>query len=98
MLRMRTLLSTLLLLLLISCSISIAGCKTTEHRLIYVGFAETPEEAKGAIKIATNEPIPVTIEGKEDVSTKADLGGYYAVRAADLKAFVEAVRKLQEVD
>lgn len=84
---------SLALLLLMFCWTGTVGCKTTEYRIVYVGFAPPPEEAKGAIKIAQNEPVAVTIEGKEDVYTRLNLGGYYAVSGADLKAFVGAIRE-----
>lgn len=72
--------------------LSTAGCSIgikEKHTVIYTGFAKEPEEAKGAIKIATNEAIAVTI-GKH--ATEMDLGGMYVIRGADLKAFVKAVR------
>lgn len=65
-------------------------------RIIYVSYTKTPEQTKGAIRIATNDKIPVTVMGKTDVSTEMNLGGYFVVNASDLKAFVEAVKKVNE--
>jgi len=72
----------------VGCSIGIKE----RHTVIYTGFAKSPEEAKGAIKIATNKDIPVTI-GKH--VTEMDLGGMYVIRGADLKALVKAVKELK---
>jgi len=58
--------------------------------VVYASYAK--EVVPGAIRIATNEQIPVTIE---DRVTTMDLGGYYVVHLQDLKAFVEAVKKAQ---
>lgn len=72
--------------------LSTAGCSIgikEQVSIVYVGFAKSPEEAKGAIKIATNEKIKVTVGGK---ATEMDIGGMYVIRGADLKAFVKALR------
>ncbi len=84
MIRAWKLLAPLTLILLIGTS----GCDT---RIVYTSFQQTPEEARGAIRIATNAPIPVTVVGETDTSTTLDIGGYYAVHPRDLKAFVECV-------
>ncbi len=67
-----------------------AGCLTNDVKIIYSGFAKTPEESKGAIRIATNDKIKVTIAGSD---TKMDLGGMYVVKGSDLKAFVRALKR-----
>jgi len=72
------------------CSIGVKEKQT----VVYASFATAPEEAKGAIKIATNRPIPVTIEGEKEIFTKMELGGYYIVSARDLKAFIDAIKKV----
>jgi len=59
-------------------------------RVIYVSQYKIPKELHGAIKIATNKKIPVTIEGKKDIDTTMDLGGYYAIKAQDLKGMLDA--------
>jgi len=61
-------------------------------RIVYSQLYQEPIEAKGAIRIATNKPIPITISGMTDVSTKKDLGGMYAIGAADLKGLVDAAK------
>ncbi len=84
-------------LLLMTLSIVIIGCSIgvkEKQTIVYASFAASPEEAKGAIKIATNKLIPVTIEGEKDIFTKMELGGYYAVSARDLKAFINAIKKV----
>jgi len=80
----------ILLIVMTGCSIGVKEKQT----LVYASFAAAPEEAKGAIKIATNKPILVTVEGEKDIVTKMDLGGYYAVSARDLKAFINAIKKI----
>jgi len=60
--------------------------------VVYVSFAKDPE-IKGAIKIATNKPIPITVGGKTDIITKFNAGGYYIVHERDLRAFLDALKK-----
>jgi len=82
-----------------SCMISTSGCVIgvkEKVRIVYVSNFKTPQECKGAIKIASNSKIPVTIEGKEDILTNMDLGGYYAIKASDLTGFINAVQTLKE--
>lgn len=75
---------TSILLVANGCSIGVKEKQT----LIYAGFAKTSEESKGAIRIATNDPIPVTVIGEKDIHTKKDCGGMIVVREADYKALV----------
>ena len=70
------------------CSIGVKEKQT----VIYCSFAKDPN-IKGAIKVATNKPIPVTVVGKTDVSTEFNAGGYYLVHERDLRAFLEAMKK-----
>lgn len=58
--------------------------------IVYVSFAKD-SEIKGAIRVATNKDIPVTVDGK---LAKFNAGGYYLVHERDLKAFIDAVRKV----
>ena len=71
-----------------------AGCAQTRERIIYVGYARPPA-ADGAVKIATNEPIAVTVSGKTDHAATLDLGGWYAITGGDLQALVDIVRLYQ---
>ena len=78
-----------------SCYLSTAGCSIgikEKHTIVYTGFAKEPIEAKGAIRIASNAKIKVTV-GKH--TTEMDLGGMYVIRGADLKAFVQALKDKQ---
>ena len=88
------------LLILTMCCAAMTGCWTLgvkeNDRIIYVSFAAPLDEIQGAIRIATEKPIPVTVVGKQDISTKMNLAGYYAVSAADLRAFVAAVKAQKE--
>lgn len=77
---------------MIAYMISISGCTVgvkERERIIYARYAKMPQELDGAIQIATNEEIPVTIIGEKDVQTEMDLGGYVAVNAYDLEALLE---------
>lgn len=85
-------LSWILILILTLLTVSTSGCVIgVKERVIitYVGFAKTPEEANGAIKIATNKKIPVTVVGENDLITEMDLGGFLAVRETDFVKLVE---------
>ena len=66
-------------------------------RVVYVSYGEEPDEAVGAIRVATNDPIPVTIvpeSGAADaIQTNLNVGGYYMVSPADLAAFLDAVKQ-----
>ena len=80
----------LIVLILMICSISTGGCFQTD--VIYTSFNKMPEEAFGAIRIATNDPIPITILGKTEITTKKNLGGYFAIHPNDLKAFIQCIK------
>lgn len=76
-------------------SISISGCLIgvkQKNTIVYSGFAKTPIEAKGAIRVATNDKIRVTVVGKSDFETEMDLGGMYVIRGSDLKALINAAK------
>ena len=73
------------LLLMNSCTIGIKEKVT----VVYVSFAKDAK-IKGAVKVATNKPIPVTVDGK---LAQFNAGGYYIVHERDLKAFLDALQK-----
>ena len=83
-------------LLLISCLLVMMGCSKTI--VVYAGLARCPEEATGAVRIATNRPIEITIAGDKKTFAKKDFCGYYIVSGADLKTMVKAMRELQHGD
>lgn len=68
------------------------GC--SGKRLIYVGWAKQPEEAKGLIRIAENRKIQVTVVGVENFTTKMDLGGMYVFSGPDVKGMKDALDKV----
>jgi len=75
--------------------LSLTGCTVgikKETRIVYVSLTQHAE-VKGAIKIATNKSIPVTLEGITDVSTELNLGGLYAISPNDLKVLIDAAKK-----
>ena len=75
-------------LLSTGCSIGVKEKQT----IVYASFAKDPE-IKGAIKVATNQKILVTVAGKTNIATKFDAGGYYLVHERDLRAFLDALKK-----
>lgn len=62
---------------------------------MYVSYYREPAEAQGAIRIATNKKIPVTIVGKDDINTELDLGGMYVITGSDLKGFINAAQEVK---
>jgi len=82
-----------LLLLATICCIAGAGCFTThrEVEIVRVSVTPYPEEADGALWVATNEPIKVGIVGT-DLVTEKDVGGYVLLHKDDFKALVKALR------
>ena len=71
--------------------LSTSGCSIGVKEIvrpIYCGFAKTPLELKGAVRIATNRKIKVTVVSKTDVDTEMDLGGMIAVRSVDLAELI----------
>ena len=75
------------------------GCSSgvkEKTNYIYVGFAKTSEETNGAVRIATNKLIPVTIMGSKDTASKMNLGGMLAVREADLTALIRAANSKEK--
>jgi hypothetical protein len=89
--RWRLTLQILSLLLIVTITSSCTIGLRKETRIVYAGFAKQPEEFKGALRVATNDEIPVTIVGDKETYSEMSLGGYYIVSPSDLKAFVEAV-------
>ena len=66
-------------------SIISTGCS----KIVYAGFAKEPEELKGAISIATDKPIVVTVIGDTKTVSTMNLCGFIAVRRADLALLIK---------
>lgn len=75
---------------------SISGCVEPKEKIIYSGINKMPDEAFGALRIATNNKIPVVVVGATEYSSTVDIGGYFAVHPNDLKTFLDAVKKVKE--
>lgn len=73
-------------MLLCSCNIGVR----TETTIVYSSIAKTPEAVSGLIRVATNEPVSVTVNDK--MST-LDIGGYYVVSAADLEVMINNLKE-----
>ena len=80
---------TLVLTICSGCSFGVKEKQT----IVYAGFAKEPLELRGAIRIATNRKIPVTVIGETKIQTHMDLGGMVVVKAADLKALYIAYKE-----
>lgn len=86
----------LLMLIMVLYMISISGCSIgikEKQAIIYARYAKMPDELNGGIMIATNQPIKVTIVGKDSVQTEMDLGGYVAVNPYDLEELLKEAKK-----
>ncbi len=77
---------SLIFLLILIALISNTGCS----EVVYCGFAKSGPELNGAVRIATNKKIKVTIN---DSIQTMDLGGMIAVRAADLAFLIKEANK-----
>ena len=82
---MKSLISLLVLIL----SLSMAGCGRVE--LVRQSITPVPQECEGVLYVATNEPVQVGIEGSDKVM-QLDVGGYYLVHANDLAAMIEMIK------
>ena len=72
--------------------LAITGCSIgvkEKVTIVYVSFAKDTK-IKGAIKVATNKKIPVTVDGE---LAQFNAGGYYLVHERDLKVFLDALSK-----
>ena len=76
----------LILAILILCCCSCSVGVKEKQTVVYAGFSKDEAELRGAIKIATNKPIQITVVGEKTIVTTKDLGGMIVVREADLKA------------
>jgi hypothetical protein len=80
---------SLSLLLVIGCSIGLKEQQT----IIYSSLAPVPAELNGALKVAQNEEILVSVEGKEKILTKMKAGGMYLISAQDLQYLIQKAKK-----
>lgn len=90
----------LLILLIMICLTATSGCSIgvkEKQTIVYSQVYKTPEQCKGAIRIATNKKIEVTIEGEKDISTTMDIGGRYVIDYADLSQLLRNTDELQKI-
>ena len=80
-----------LMCLMMSCLLSTAGC-ANKTVLIRQSLSPVPEECKGVLYVATNQPIPVGVEGTNELLS-VDVGGYYLVHKNDMAAIVKRLKK-----
>lgn len=83
-----------LVVTLMVCSVVGSGCLRThkEIEIIRVSITPWPEEAQGAMWVATNKPIRVGVDGSDAVAEK-DVGGYILIHKEDWKALIRALKK-----
>ena len=66
-----------------------------EVELVRVSVTPYPEEANGALWVATNRPVKVGVVGT-DIITEKDVGGYVLIHKDDFKALVLALKNKQQ--
>lgn len=70
-------------------SLGLTGCLTigvkVRKEIVYSSIAKHVEEGKGLMRIATNEEIPVHVDGTDIGVVEKDVGGYYLLHARDLR-------------
>ena len=69
---------TILSMTLTSCNIGVK----TNNKIIYVSMSK-PLDIKGLVRVATDRPITVTVNG---TVAEFKAGGYYLIHKSDLKA------------
>jgi hypothetical protein len=78
----------LLILTLTALLTATVGCST---RVVRVSLSPIPQEVKGVLYVQTNSPIPVGIEGTDEV-LRLDVGGYYLIHKDDLAAMIRRLK------
>jgi hypothetical protein len=73
-------------------SIGLSGCAQTQKEIIYVGLGEEVK-APGALVVATNGVVPVTIKGDVKTFEKKDVGGWFLVPPWDMKVLLEKAQE-----
>jgi len=85
----------ILILTLTFLSSSFLGCSTIgvkrETIIVYTTLGKHDAALNGLIRVATNKPIPVTVN---DISSNFNAGGYYLVHGSDLKKLNKRVKGL----
>ena len=62
----------------------VAGCAHRSDRIIYSRTTKSAAETQGFMRIATEEPVPVTVDGHEDAYEARPLAGYLVIVEEDL--------------
>ena len=73
-------------------SLSLTGCNIglkTKNTIIYASMSK-PLEYKGLVRVAQDERITVTVDGKV---AEIKAGGFYLVHKADLKTLLDKAKK-----
>ncbi len=80
-----------------TCCASGAGCWATHKQteIVRVSVTPYPEEANGALWVATNKPVKVGVVGT-DIVTEKDVGGYVLIHKDDFRALVKALKDKQQ--
>ena len=72
------------------------SCRSVDD-IVYARATKRPIEANGFMRIATNDDIPVTVDGQEKTYGEEDLGGMMVIHEEDLKLLISNTKKLQEI-
>lgn len=90
----------LLILLFILASI-LTSCNTTDD-IVLVRTSKAPTEMEGFLIISTNDKIPVTVHGRDDIYAEEDLAGRVVIPVEDLAVLIrnneDYLRLLDEME
>jgi hypothetical protein len=85
-----------MMMFLLNICLTNIGCLNTKERIITISAIPEPIEGDGVIYVATNEPIDVAIQGKDQLF-KLKVAGYYLLHQSELKILVRAANKYAEI-
>lgn len=75
---------------------SITSCRSIDD-IVYARSTKRPIETNGFMRIATNDKIPVTVDGDDKTYGEEDLGGMMVLRDDELALLIANTKKLQEI-
>jgi len=88
---------SILILILMICSLASAGC-LTRTKILYARATRLPEETKGLMRLAVDH-VEVNVIGDDGIGifSTVNPGGYVLIHEQDLAAFVRAVKELKQL-
>lgn len=73
-------------------SIGCNGCINQKEKVVRIELIQPPEIANNVLYIATNEQIPVALQGQDEI-LKLNVGGYYLLPRTDLEVLLKTSQK-----